>query len=146
MAAVTTDQIKEMKRKYGIPLGDSRLWLSLSTLEPRKNIPEVIRRFSEGEFLDSDYLIIAGKENSKIFKKLDLKDVGSKVIFTGFIDEQDKWVLYKMAFSFVCLSKYEGYGIPVKEALISGLPLILSDIPSFREIVKDYQDVTWIEV
>lgn len=89
-------------------------------------------------------MIVAGKENKRIFKKVKyVKD--PRVIFTGFIEEEDKWALYYMSHGFACFSKYEGYGIPVAEAMSAALPLVLTDIPVFREVVKDYPNVTWID-
>lgn len=135
-------ELQEVRGRYGFP---DKFLLSLSTLEPRKNIPTVIKKFLTGEFAEYPYLVVAGQKNTSIFKE-EKYEQNDRVIFTGFVPEQDKWALYRLASGFVCLSQYEGYGIPVKEAMAFGLPLILSDIPPFREVVGAYKDVTWVQI
>lgn len=127
------------KRK--IPSG--RLLFTVSTLEPRKNIDVMIEKFLRGEFPNFDYLVIAGKKNERIFNSAKYV-IHDSVIFTGHISEDEKWALYRLADAFICLSGYEGFGIPVKDAMNFKLPLILGDIPVFREITAGYRDVTWI--
>ena len=132
-----------VKAKYFLPQG--KYLLSLSTLEPRKNIESLIQKFLNGDFPNYEYLVIAGKANRRIFGKTQyLND--PRIIFTGFVLEDEKWPVYHMASGFACLSKYEGYGIPVKEAMEYGLSLILSDIPAFREVTDQYKDVTWVKI
>ena len=110
-------------------------FLYVGTLKPNKNIPYLIESFAKTK---DTYLIIAGKKGwlyEDIFaqvKKLKLED---RVLFTGFISENDKWYLYKNATATVIPSLYEGFGIPAIESQIVGTPVIASTIPVFQEIL-----------
>ena len=135
--------VDNVRRRYKIPEGS--FLLSLSTLEPRKNIDSLIEKFLNGDFPGYDFLVIAGKKNERIFGKT-MYAHDPRIVFTGFVKEADKWALYGASSGFACLSFYEGYGIPVKEAMLYELPLILSDIPVFREVTGNYKNVTWVQI
>lgn len=128
--------IQKIKNKYKI---DTDYLLYLGTLQPKKNIEGLIRAFS---FLITNYqspivLVIAGKKGwlyEKIFdlvKELKLKN---KVIFTGFVEEEEKPYLLAGAKAFVFPSFYEGFGIPVLEAFSLGVPVVCSNTGSLPEI------------
>lgn len=140
---VTEEFSQSVRAKYKIP--DGRFLFTISTLEPRKNIETLIAKFLKHDFPDFEYLVIAGECNEKIFKK-ERYAADNSVIFTGRVEEGEKWAFYNLASGFICLSHYEGFGIPVKDAANFKLPLILSDIPVFREIVGDYKGVTWVKI
>lgn len=116
-------------------------FLAVGTLKPNKNYPFLIEAFSI--FLKkhpNHQLIIAGKkgwlfdEIETIIKKLNLD---TKVIFTDYINDTERWPLYKNAISLVIPSTYEGFGIPAIESQKMGTPVIASDIPSLREVLND---------
>lgn len=114
-------------------------FLYLGTLKPNKNIPFLIDAFNN---LNNDnyQLVIAGKKGwlyDEIFEKIKEKKLIHKVVFTGFINEIEKWALYKNAISLVIPSLYEGFGIPVIEAQKIGTPVIASDIPVFKEVIEN---------
>lgn len=116
-------------------------FLAVGTLKPNKNYPFLIKAFSTFLKKHSNYqLIIAGKkgwlfeEIDAIIKKLNLD---TQVIFTDYIDDIEKWPLYKNAISLVIPSTYEGFGIPAIESQNLGTPVIASDIPSLREVLND---------
>jgi glycosyltransferase involved in cell wall biosynthesis len=116
-------------------------FLAVGTLKPNKNYPFLIEAFSIFIKKHPDFLlVIAGKkgwlfeEIDTIIKKLDLSN---QIIFTDYISEADKWILYKNALSLVIPSTYEGFGIPAIESQKVGTPVIASDIPSLREVLHD---------
>ncbi|MCI6032918.1 glycosyltransferase family 4 protein [Fusobacterium varium] len=117
--------------------------LYLGALEPRKNIPNIILGFSKykEEKVDSDIkLVIAGKkawQYENIFKTYELSKYKKDIIFTDYIDEKDKIILYKMAKLFIFPSLYEGFGMPVLEAMASGTPVITSNNSSLTEVVGE---------
>jgi glycosyltransferase involved in cell wall biosynthesis len=94
--------------------------------------------FSKGREL---VLVLAGGKGHNYDKKIDetIKEnsLENEVIFPGFIDEEDKPAVYKLAEIFCFPSLYEGFGIPVLEAMVSGVPAIVSDIAPHREIAQD---------
>jgi glycosyltransferase involved in cell wall biosynthesis len=59
------------------------------------------------------------------------------VIFPGFINENDKPAVYRLAEIFCFPSLYEGFGIPILEAMSTGIPVVASDIPPHREIAEN---------
>lgn len=139
---ITEKQIQKVKQKFKIY---SPYFLSVGTLKPNKNYPFLIKAFST--YLKSyssktlDYqLVIAGKKGW-LFEDIEivLKKLGltHEVIFTDFISEEEKWALYKGAISLVIPSTYEGFGIPAIESQIIGTPVIASNIPPLKEVLKD---------
>ncbi|MDQ3098565.1 MAG: glycosyltransferase family 4 protein [bacterium] len=114
--------------------------LSVGTLEPRKNISRLIEAYS---LLDNDIktkypLVIVGKK-----AWIGEFDLPKGVIFTGYVDDIDLPYLYGNAKCFVMPSLYEGFGLPVLEAMASGTPVICSNRSSLPEIGGD--DVHYIE-
>ncbi|KKP81329.1 MAG: Glycosyl transferase group 1 [Candidatus Moranbacteria bacterium GW2011_GWF1_35_5] len=84
-------------------------------------------------------LVLAGNKNGHNFDKkinevLLKNDLNKDIIFAGFIDTIDKVVVYKMATVYVFPSFYEGFGIPILEAMSQGVPVLASDIPPHREV------------
>lgn len=128
----TKYKTENIKNKHKIS-GD--YFLYLGTLQPKKNIEGLIKAFG---LLNSEVqLVIAGKKGwqyEKMFelvKELKLED---KVIFTGFVDEEDKPYLIAGATAFVFPSFYEGFGIPVLESMNLGVPVITSNRASLPEV------------
>ncbi|MBA8932540.1 glycosyltransferase family 4 protein [Clostridium beijerinckii] len=136
------DEKSKIRVKYTLP---KNYILYMGTLEPRKNIESIIEAFSlfkkENTVSNQNTkLVIAGKKGwlfENIFNlvnKLSLKD---DVIFTDYIDENDKSIIYNMASLFVFPSLYEGFGIPVLEAMASSVPVITSNVSSLPEVAGD---------
>ena len=63
--------------------------------------------------------------------------MSDRIIFTGFIDDNDLPALYSGALCFVYLSRYEGFGLPPLEAMACGVPVITSNNSSLPEVVGD---------
>lgn len=132
-----TDKTKlvEVRKKYNLP---KEFILSLSTLEPRKNLRTLIKAFvglkKESNLAHS--LVLAGRLDKKIFASPKLPTADG-ILPTGFIDESDKAALISAADVFCFPSLYEGFGLPALEALACGTPLLASDIPALREVVGD---------
>lgn len=129
------EEKKQVRAKYNLP---ENFMLYIGTLQPRKNIPVIIKAIKT---LDIK-LVLAGDRNAHNFdKKIDniiqKNNLGEKVIFPGWIDEEDKPVLLQSADGFIFPSLYEGFGIPIIEAMAAGLPVICSNIPVLREIGRD---------
>jgi O-antigen biosynthesis alpha-1,3-rhamnosyltransferase len=115
----------------------------LGTLEPRKNIVQLVRAYSLlPQKVHSEYsLVLAGGKgwkDSEINKEISLlKSKGFSIIQTGYISDDEKDALYTHAACFVLASHYEGFGMPILEAMSYDIPIALSDIPVFREVAKD---------
>ena len=117
--------------------------LFVGTLEPRKNIDTLVDAYvSLNENIQNNQsLVLAGGEGWKIDETLkridDLKSRGFKIITTGYVTDEELESLYSNATIFVLPSHYEGFGMPILEAMQYKLPVILSDIPVFREVAGD---------
>lgn len=125
-----------VRQKYG--LGDSYI-LAVGTMEPRKNLNRVMTTFER--FLQHSLigvrekpieLVVVGK-----FGWGDRPKKGKYVRFLGFIEKKDLQALYASAALFFYPSLYEGFGLPVLEAMACGTPVVTSDRGSLKEIVGD---------
>ena len=125
---------QRVREKYGLP--ESYL-LFTGTLEPRKNITGLLEAYGKGRARKSLKLVITGKKGwlyDEIFetvKKLNLQD---RVVFTGFVEDHDLPSIYSMAKVFVYPSLYEGFGLPVLEAMACGVPVVASNVRSIQEV------------
>ncbi|MES2448592.1 MAG: glycosyltransferase family 1 protein [Bacteroidota bacterium] len=120
--AATAAQKEEVKIKYNLP---NQYILSVGTIEARKNILAIIKAMPK---INSNVkLIIIGKEKPYANKvKLEVENLGlaDRVIFLKDIPFKDLPSIYQMASLFVLPSYYEGFGIPIIEALYSEVPVI----------------------
>ena len=148
---VSEEQLKETKNKYSFP---DKFILYIGTLQPRKNIPHLIEAFVRIKDKLGDFkLVICGNKKAhnydrRIENSIKTNNLGDEIIFPGFIDEEDKQAVYKLAHVFAFPSLYEGFGIPILEAMSQKVPIISSDIPSLREIAGDsalYFDVAFLD-
>ena len=84
-------------------------------------------------------LVIGGKKGwgyKEIYRKVDNLKLNDEIIFTGFIEEEDKPYIIRGAKIFIYPSLYEGFGIPVLEALALGIPTITSNVSSMPEVTN----------
>ncbi len=140
---VNPTRLAAARARYGVP-DDCPYFLSVSTLEPRKNFETVIRayaRFVRDDPARPSRLVLVGGtvrgDIHPIFAALDAEDeeVRRRVIFTGFVADEDLAALYSGALAFLYLSFYEGFGLPPLEAMQSGVPVIVADNSSLPEVV-----------
>jgi glycosyltransferase involved in cell wall biosynthesis len=142
---VSEDKIKDsnyLKNKFKI---SGNYILYLGTIEPRKNIAGLLRAYKELRIrnpeLNNLQLVIAGSKGWKYGKVFELiedvnKQFGKEVIkYMGYVSAEDKLALMTNALCFVYPTFYEGFGLPVLEAMAQGTPVISSDISSIPEIV-----------
>jgi glycosyltransferase involved in cell wall biosynthesis len=85
-------------------------------------------------------LVVAGKKGwyfDEIFHTVEMLNLAEQVIFTGYVEEADKPTLIRGAFLFLYPSLHEGFGVPVIEAMASGVPTIAGNRTSIPEIAED---------
>lgn len=137
---------KEKKRrileKYHIPT--SEYFLSLATLEYRKNLRSSIDAFRRVLYepgMEEQYLVLVGTRGWKVNELLD--EVATdpllreRIIFTGYVADEDLSGIYSNAVAFVYPSLYEGFGLPPLEAMQCGVPVITSNSSSLPEVIGD---------
>ena len=132
-------ELEKTKQKYDLP---ENFILFMGLIEPRKNVPLLIRAYLNFvDHFDNNYhLVIAGRwgwESKNILGEIDCHPQKSKIHFLGYVEESEKPALYQLANIFVYPSMYEGFGLPVLEAMASGTPVITTNISSMPEIVRD---------
>ena len=134
----TSKSFETICEKYSIP--DCYL-LSLSTIEPRKNLQLLITAYqeliNENNLLPD--LVLAGRKGWKLEEILKNVDAltQKRIHFTGFVDDEDLPTLYRNAELFIFPSKYEGFGLPLIEAMSQGTLVLSSDAASLPEIIEE---------
>jgi len=139
------EALSAIRERYALP---ERYLLYLGGFDWRKNVPTILRAFAElGEQQaagDPIRLVVAGRlpaRNTAFFPdpRWIAQELGieGRVIFTGWVPDEDKPALYSAALAFVFPSWYEGFGLPPLEAMACGTPVIASDRASLPEVVGD---------
>jgi len=132
----------EVKEKYHLPFN---FIFYLGTVEPRKNISAIVKAYdhlreSKNPQLDKYKLVIAGGKGWKtknILSVMRNAKFTQDIIFTSCITNEDKAAVYTLASLFVYPSFFEGFGIPVLEAMRCGVPAITSSASSLPEVVGE---------
>ena len=123
-------QLAEVRQRYG--LGERPYILALSRLEPRKNFVRLIEAFAAAreEARLPHRLIIGGRKGwlyEAIFARVQELGLAEDVLFPGFIADADLPALYSGAAFFAYPSLYEGFGLPIVEAMACGAPVLTGD-------------------
>jgi glycosyltransferase involved in cell wall biosynthesis len=112
--------------------------LNVGTLEPRKNLPCLLMAFAAARRKGLPHRLVvtgaSGWGDSPLVRLIDELELHADVIFTGFIGDEELPSLYAGADFFVYPSLYEGFGLPVLEAMASGTPVITSNVSSLPEV------------
>lgn len=131
--------IKSTLEKYG--LKSEKYILYVGTLQPRKNLTILIDGFQKISETEKDWkLVLVGKKGwlyDDVYSLVTAVKLKDKVIFTDYIPDEEVAALYMQAFCFVLPSLYEGFGIPILEAMSYGCPVITSINSSLPEIGGD---------
>lgn len=123
-------ETNEIRKKLGIT---RPYFLFVGTREPRKNLPLLLEAFRT---LPGDVeLVLAGLEGWSQEPWRDL--VTARVRISGYVTKPELRALYQGSTALIVPSKEEGFGLPLLEAMTAGAPVIVSDIPVFREIADD---------
>ena len=112
--------------------------LAVGNLQPRKNLLRLIKAFSLiSEQFPKLQLVIVGKaqwQASAVYELVTSLNLGDAVCFTGYVSDEQLLTLYNQARVFIYPSLYEGFGLPVVEAMACGTPVITSNQSSLPEV------------
>lgn len=127
--------IQSFREQQGLSTG---YILYIGTLEPRKNIPTLIEAYAQlrQRYGIKEKLVLAGSKGwlyDTIFARVQELDLANEVLFPGFVTDTEQALWYHAASVFAFPSLYEGFGIPVAEALACGIPVVTSNISSLPE-------------
>lgn len=130
---------RNIKEKYNIKT--SKYILAVSDHNPRKNFPHLIKsyiKFLENTDASDISLAIVGPkagDSAHIFETMaQYRQYQDKIVITGFVSDKDLPALYSSAHMFIYPSLYEGFGLPILEAMSCGCPVICSDNSSLPEV------------
>ena len=135
-ATVSMKTNQEIIRKFEL---SRPYFLYLGELRPHKNVGRVIQAFMQFKAQvspDADIrLIVAGKPHKSFVMPADARR--DDIIFTGYVKDDDAYTLYSNALAYCLPSLYEGFGLPILEAMKCGCPVITSDFSSTAEVAGD---------
>ncbi len=136
--------LEEVRRRYGLP---GRFVLGLGTLQPRKNFEGLVAAFAQlvrpgGRLSQWDdlHLVIAGGKgwmHDHVLQVVDCSELAGRVHFPGFVHDDHLPALYSSADVFAFPSWYEGFGLPILEAMACGTPVVAADNSSLPEVVGE---------
>ena len=129
-------ELTRVRRQYGLA---DRFILYVGTIEPRKNLPKLIEAFARRRRRGglTHQLVCAGPYgwlSRDIEALIDRLQVNDSVLFTGYVPFDDLAALYTLAEMFVFPSIYEGFGLPVIEAMACGTPVITGHVAALDEV------------
>jgi glycosyltransferase involved in cell wall biosynthesis len=136
------EEVQRVRHRFGI---DGPYLLYLGGIEPRKNLPNLLRAYAG---LDSDRpsLVVAGggvawnPEGGDALRQAlrELpEETRASVVLTGYVEEREKVALLTGSLALVYPSLYEGFGLPVLEAMACGAPVITSSVSALPEVAGD---------
>jgi|RhiMetdeSRZDD1v2_1073273.scaffolds.fasta_scaffold17907_9 glycosyltransferase involved in cell wall biosynthesis len=133
---VCREMLRQVISRYQLP---PKFILFVGNLEPKKNLVRLINAFIElrKNAAIEHKLVIAGKEGWKyrnIYHVVEREQLHSEVLFTGYVARKDLPAIYSLADLFVLPSLYEGFGLPVLEAMACGTPVLVSGEGALPEV------------
>ena len=126
------DRLREVRNSYSLP-GDFVLFIG--TVEPRKNLQRLIEAFEQID--EPIHLIIVGKlgwKYSQLLQQIENSPKRRFIKILGYVSEADKPYIIKLSRVFAWPSLYEGFGLPVLEAMAVGTPVLTSNLSSLPEV------------
>jgi glycosyltransferase involved in cell wall biosynthesis len=126
-------EIEDFRRRESLP---EQFLLHVGTLQPRKNLPLLLDALAQLNRPDLLLVFIGGKGwyYDEIFTRVKALKLENRVRFTGYVADEELPLWYNAATIFLFPSLYEGFGMPVLEAIACGTPVIAADTSSIPEV------------
>jgi len=122
--------------RYG--LKDKNYVLYVGNLETRKNLLRAVQAYHNSSLFGSIPMVLAGAPrwgSEELLDYIRLNNLAEKVCLMDYVSDEDLPVLYRGALFFIYVSLYEGFGLPVLEAMACGPPILVSNKSSLPEVV-----------
>jgi glycosyltransferase involved in cell wall biosynthesis len=132
-------RVDEFRRQRALP---EHFILFLGTIEPRKNVQTLIRAYARWRQAETSLpkLIVAGGKGwyyDRIFAAVESLGLTGDIIFPGYVEQEELPLWYNAADLFVYPSRFEGFGLPVLEAMACGVPVVTTNASSLPEVAGD---------
>ena len=128
--------LEEVRHRYDLP---EKFVLYVGLIEPRKNLPLLIRAYRRLTAQETPYdLVLAGRlgwNYNEVLQSIERFGLRNRVRMPGYIPQGDLPLVYNLASLFIYPTTYEGFGLPVLEAMACGVPIITTRVSSLPEIV-----------
>lgn len=127
-------EIAAVKARYGLP---ETYLLTVGTLEHRKNLDRLFRAWERSTPINNGTALVVVGQSGRPFRSLRFDHLPDRILFIPFVSDPDLPSLYSGALALVMPSLYEGFGLPVVEAMACGIPVIASRAGALPEVVSD---------
>ena len=133
-AALPDERVAEVRKRLGLP---ARYALYVGSLEPRKNLLGLLEAWRQLPVADWGLSLALAGGSGRQFQAVDLVNKQPSVVIAGYVSDADLPAVYAGARLFVYPSLYEGFGLPVLEAMACGTPVVCSNTTSLPEVIGD---------
>jgi len=135
-AGAPTGEVKRVRARYGL---QARFLLALASFHPRKNLVTLVEAYDRFRAASPEriQLLLAGRSGSdspNVLGRVARSPYRDDILLCGYVPREDLPALYSSAELFALVSHYEGFGIPVLEAMACGTPVVVSDLPVLHEV------------
>jgi glycosyltransferase involved in cell wall biosynthesis len=131
----TAARIEEVRQRHGLP---AKFLLHVGTIEPRKNLTRLVEAIDRlrARALEVPLVVVGSKGwlFDDFFRRIEELDLRHAVLFTGYVPDRDLPAVCSAATAAVMPSVYEGFGLPVLEAMACGTPVLSSSMSSLPEV------------
>ncbi|HET90218.1 MAG TPA: glycosyltransferase family 1 protein [Chloroflexi bacterium] len=130
------DEVRAFCERSGLP---ARFVLFVGTLEPRKNLVRLVEAFARVRCEDVHLVLVGGRGwlYQDVLTRVSELELSDRVVFAGYVDDEVLPLWYNAATVLAYPSVYEGFGLPVLEALACGTPVLTSTLSSLPEAAGD---------
>jgi glycosyltransferase involved in cell wall biosynthesis len=130
--------LEDCRRRYNLP---QTFFLYVGLVEPRKNLPLLLNAYARlAQQEEPPMLVVVGRFGwmvEDVLRQVEALQLQDRVLFTGYIPDQDLPLVYNLAQTLLYPSRYEGYGFPPLEAMACGTPVITTAVSAMRDQVGD---------
>ena len=130
-------KMDDIRKKYGIP---EKYILFVGGNYPRKNLDGMLKAFGKAKQLgiQEKFVLVGGhiSDSEQILELIQEQNITQEIVIPGFVEQVDLPLIYQMATLFMHVSFFEGFGLPVLEAMQCGTPAMVSDRASLPEVVE----------